>query len=588
MDSPSVATFGTALFLALIFVFSINEKFASAQGKSQEPAYIVEGKIAEDGVFLFDDSLICDKSTNSDGTWSLDKDLADFVVEAKRRSVKCGTIRGSILDRNGKKLAFDGATTNLFIDPKKISSVDLTVSLLAEHLNDYDIDSLEDLIRNADQPFELNMRLSSQEDSISEIFQIPGVFGEPGQSGRAYPRGRLATHIVGQVGIEGDGISGIEKSFNSVLSEGEDVVLSIDSRVQAIVASEVGRQIETFEAIGGAGVLLDIESGEIIAMASLPDYDASDFFSFLSDDRRLNRATQGLYEMGSTFKVLNTAIALETGATTINKSYDVSKPLRFGRFSIFDFWQQDRELTVPEIVLYSANIGSAKLAAEIGNERQQLFMEKLGLLDRLTIETSEVSRPLTPSTWRETSVATISFGHGIAVTPLHLASAFATATGNGYKVLPTLIRQPEIERPAEERIFSEETIKAVRSMIRLNVSHPDGTGNFAEASVYMVGGKTGTSEKLDPDGGYFKDRNLATFAATFPVHDPKYVLVVLIDEPKGQKHSYGYATGGWVAAPAVKRIIEKSAPLLGIYKVDERSAQVKSKLNQNIIIRSDL
>ena len=193
MDSPSVATFGTALFLALIFVFSINEKFASAQGKSQEPAYIVEGKIAEDGVFLFDDSLICDKSTNSDGTWSLDKDLADFVVEAKRRSVKCGTIRGSILDRNGKKLAFDGATTNLFIDPK-ISSVDLTVSLLAEHLNDYDIDLLEALIR--DQPFELNMRLSSQED-ISEIFQIPGVFGE--ESGRAYPRGRLATHIVGQV-----------------------------------------------------------------------------------------------------------------------------------------------------------------------------------------------------------------------------------------------------------------------------------------------------------------------------------------------------------------------------------------------------
>ncbi|MEC8146134.1 MAG: penicillin-binding protein 2, partial [Pseudomonadota bacterium] len=337
------------------------------------------------------------------------------------------------------------------------------------------------------------------------------------------------------------------------------------------------RQMDIFEAIGGAGVMLDIASGEVVAMVSLPDYNPN-HFAAIEDDARFNRATLGLYEMGSTFKVLNTAIALESGATTTGTYYEVSKPLRFGRFSVWDYHMHDRDLSVPEILVLSSNIGSARMAADIGAERQQFYLRQLGLFDRISLEIPEMARPQVPGTWRSTSIATVSYGHGISVTPLHLASSIAAASGSGAMVEPTLLHRGGVPAPMKEVLFSEETTKAVRSMMRLVVSHPDGTGNFAEAEGYMVGGKTGTSEKINPDGGYFDDRNIASFAATFPVHDPRYVLVVMVDEPKGQKHSYGYATGGWVAAPAARRIIEHAAPLLGIHPVDENSPEIRQKL----------
>jgi len=356
--------------------------------------------------------------------------------------------------------------------------------------------------------------------------------------------------------------------------------------VQAVVAREIARQMEMFEAIGGAGVMLDIHSGEVVAMVSLPDYNPN-HFATIEDDARFNRATLGLYEMGSTFKVLNTAIALESGATTTGTYYEVSKPLRFGRFSVWDYHMYDRDLSVPEILVLSSNIGSARMAADIGADRQQFYFRQLGLFDKVSLEIPEMANPLVPGTWRSTSIATVSYGHGISVTPLHLASSVAAASGSGTMVEPTLMHRGGAPAPMSERLFSEETTKAVRSMMRLVVSHPDGTGNFAEAKGYMVGGKTGTSEKINPDGGYFKDRNIASFAATFPVHDPRYVLVVMVDEPKGQKHSYGYATGGWVAAPAAKSIIEHAAPLLGILPVDENSPEIRQKLSLDFKIGNE-
>ena len=244
----------------------------------------------------------------------------------------------------------------------------------------------------------------------------------------------------------------------------------------------------------------------------------------------------------------------------------------------------DRDLSVPEILVLSSNIGSARMAADIGAEQQQFYLRQLGLFDKVSLEIPEMARPQVPGTWRSTSIATVSFGHGISVTPLHLASAVAAASGSGTMVEPTLMHRGGAPAPMGERLFSEETTKAVRSMMRLVVLHPDGTGNFAEAKGYMVGGKTGTSEKINPDGGYFKDKNIASFAATFPVHDPRYVLVVMVDEPKGQKHSYGYATGGWVAAPAAKRIIEHAAPLLRILPVDENSPEIRQKLRMDFKI----
>jgi cell division protein FtsI (penicillin-binding protein 3) len=261
----------------------------------------------------------------------------------------------------------------------------------------------------------------------------------------------------------------------------------------------------------------------------------------------------------------------------------VAKPLRVARFTINDFHVYKRPLSISEILVYSSNIGSAKMAEAIGPQTQRLFMEKLGLLDHLPLELPEIGRPLTPRQWKRIETMTVSYGHGISISPVHLASAVGAASGDGLWVTPTLLKRQTGDNPIKTRVFSAETTRNVRSMMRLVVSHPDGTGNFAEAPGYMVGGKTGTAEKI-LGNGYDKKANLATFVATFPVHDPRYVLAVMVDEPKGQKKSYGYATGGWVAAPAVKRIVEQAAPLLGILPVDEESPEIRQKLRVDLQI----
>ena len=341
--------------------------------------------------------------------------------------------------------------------------------------------------------------------------------------------------------------------------------------------TEIKNQIDQFKAIGGAGVLLDIHTGEILGMTSFPDFNPNSL-GMASGDARFNRATKGLYEMGSTFKVLNTAIALETGAASIDQQFEVSKPLRISRFTITDYHPYQRPLNVPEILVYSSNIGSALMAEAVGAETQRAYMKKLGLLDRLDLELPETAQPLSPTTWRRTTTATVSYGHGISVSLVHLASAIGAASGSGQRIQPTLLKRNIGDTPVQMRVFSDGTARAVRSMMRLVVSHKDGTGNFAEAPGYMVGGKTGTAEKITQTGGYSRKANIATFVATFPVHDPRYVLAILVDEPKGQKHSHGYATAGWVAAPAVKRIVEQIAPILGVLPVDEESPSIRQKL----------
>ena len=447
---------------------------------------------------------------------------------------------------------------------------------LAPLLPRHDEEALVRLLTKQTRYVELDRKLTPARYADILGLGIPGVYFRRSTL-RSYPSGKLAAHILGQVDMDNNGLAGLEKSLDARLAAGTDITLSIDAGVQAVVAREIAAQMAQFEAIGGAGVMLDIANGEVVAMVSLPDYNPN-HFARIDDDARFNRATLGLYEMGSTFKVLNTAIALEAEATTLDRRYEVSKPLRLGRFAIRDFHMYDWDLSVPEILVLSSNIGSARMAAEIGAEAQQFFLRRLGLFDRMSLEIPELATPQTPRNWRKTEIATVSYGHGMTVTPLHLASAISAASGSGMWVEPTLLSRGGGKPPMGERIFSEETTSAVRSMMRLVVKHPDGTGNFAEAKGYMVGGKTGTSEKINPDGGYFRDRNIASFAATFPVHDPRYVLVVMVDEPKGQKHSYGYATGGWVAAPAARRIIEHTAPLLGIHPVDENSPEIRQKL----------
>jgi cell division protein FtsI (penicillin-binding protein 3) len=483
--------------------------------------------------------------------------------------------RGRILDRDGQLLAGNLPITLLHADPREIMDVDAAARQLAPLLPHHTLDSLTSLLRKDTRYVELDRQLTPKRHAQILALGIPGVHFADSET-RIYPRHHAAAHILGHVDTDKRGIAGVEKALDARLARGEDVTLSIDLGVQTVLQREIKHQIDRFKAIGGAGVLLDIESGEILGMASLPDFNPNSF-GLASEDARFNRATKGVYEMGSTFKVLNTAIALESGATTLRQTFEVSKPLRISRFTITDYHPYKRPLNVPEILVYSSNIGSALMAEAVGADTQRAYMEKLGLLDRLDLELPETAQPLTPSQWRRTTTATVSYGHGISVSLVHLASAVGAASGNGQWIQPTLVKRPVGDTPMKVRVFSEDTARAVRSMMRLVVSHKDGTGNFADARGYMVGGKTGTAEKIS-GGAYNRKANIATFVATFPVHDPRYVLALLIDEPKGQKHSYGYATAGWVAAPAVRRIVEQVAPMLGVLPVDEQSPSIRQKL----------
>ncbi len=489
--------------------------------------------------------------------------------------------RGQILDRRGRLIATNLPITVLHADPKEIMDVADAARLLAPLIKHHDEASLTSLLQKNTRYVELDRKLTPERHATILGLGIPGVYFREGML-RAYPRGNAAAHILGQVDPQNHGIAGVEKSMEAQLLTGNDITLSIDIGIQAILAKEISNQINEFEAIGGAGVLLNITNGEILAMVSLPDFNPN-HLGRISANARFNRATKGLYEMGSTFKVLNTAIALESGAVQMSQTYDVAKPLRVARFTINDYHVYERPLNVSEILVYSSNIGSAKMAEAIGPQTQRLFMEKLGLLDYLPLELPEIGRPLSPQQWKRVETMTVSYGHGISISPAHLASAVGAASGDGLWVTPTLLKRQAGDNPIKTRVFSTETARNVRSMMRLVVSHPDGTGNFAEAPGYMVGGKTGTAEKI-LGGGYNKKANLASFVATFPVHDPRYVLAVMVDEPKGQKKSFGHATGGWVAAPAVRRIVEQAAPLLGILPVDEKSPKIRQKLRVDLQI----
>ena len=484
--------------------------------------------------------------------------------------------RGLVFDRNGRLLATNLPITILHADPANIMDAPAAAQALAPLLPRYDENDLLRLLTRKTRYVELDRKLTPARHAAVLQLGIPGVYFRKSKV-RVYPGGDLAAHVLGQVDVDNNGIAGVEKSLDARLSAGKNVTLSIDSGVQAIVARALQAQIDEYEAVAGAALMMEVGSGEIVSMVSLPDYNAN-HIAAAADEARFNRASLGLYELGSTFKVLNTAIALETGTTTLDRRYNVAQPLRVPGKYITDYKTYDWPLSVPEILVLSSNIGSAKMAAEFGGDTQRTYLERLGMSQRLRLEIPETSTPQMPAQWKAAEIATVSYGHGIAVSLPHLAAAVSAASGDGIFIEPTLLHHQTDDSRIMSRVFSPETTRAVRSMMRLVVAHPDGTGNLAEARGYMVGGKTGTSEKINPEGGYFDDRNIASFVATFPVHDPKYVLVIMVDDPKGQKKSYYKATGGWVAAPAAKEIVRHAAPMLGIHPIDEKTPEIRQKL----------
>lgn len=494
-----------------------------------------------------------------------------------------GTKRGSIYDRRGRLMASTMPVMTLYVDPEMVLDPQKVADKLAPLLpGKTQRDIANALVRNS-RYIALDHKITPRRHAQILDLGLAGVYIQPSYL-RTYPHANEAAHILGQVDIDGNGVAGIENSFDQILADGGDVTLSVDLGVQAIVRRSLEIQIEKFEALGGAGLVMDMNTGELVAMVSLPDYDPN-YFNLADEDSTFNRASKGVFEMGSIFKVLNTAIALEVGSASLGSSYDVSKPLRVAGFSIRDFHPYNRSLNLSEVLVYSSNIGSAHIADDIGPKVQKSYMEKLGLLRTPLLKLPETARPLIPVNWGRIASMTIAFGHGLSVSPIHAAGAIAAAAGNGEFIEPTILKRKPGEIIERTKIFSPDTARKIRSMMRLVVSHKDGTANFAEVPGYLIGAKTGTAEKINPDGsGYDSNANLTSAVAAFPIHQPKYLVFVMIDEPQPQKFSHNYATAGWVAAPAIAEIVKQAAPVLGVLPIDINKPEIRQNLEPNLNI----
>jgi len=377
--------------------------------------------------------------------------------------------------------------------------------------------------------------------------------------------------VVGYVNVDNKGLAGIEKFIDDnpqlAMSSpenavgGEAVTLSLDLGVQHVVREELAKAMATYRAKAAAGVVIDVHSGEVIALVSLPDYDPNHREQALDNDR-FNRMSSGVYEMGSVFKVFTAAAALDAGSATLRSSYDASQPLHVASFTIEDFHAQRRRLTVPEIFIYSSNIGAAKMALDLGIDRHRAFLGKLGLLSRLSTEIGESASPIVPNPWERLNTITIAYGHGLSVTPLQVAAAALPLVNGGFAVTPTFLPRSRMAALREApSVVKPSTSEEMLSLMRLNVLK--GTGKRADAEGYRVGGKTGTAEKVV--GHHYEGSSLlASFLSVFPTDAPEYLVLVMLDEPQRVAESDNQATAGLNAAPTTGRIVERIAPILGV------------------------
>lgn len=479
--------------------------------------------------------------------------------------------RPDLHDRNGEVLATDIRTVSLFAQPHKIVDADEVVEQLALVLPNLDIKNTYRKLSSKSRFQWLQRQLTPGQQSAILARGIPGIGFRP-EKRRFYPGGPTASHVVGHVNIDNVGIAGMEKFIDgqglgdlalaglTVDEAMEPVRLSLDLRVQHVLRDELSAAKERYQAIATAGVVLNVHTGEVIALASLPDYNPNVPVDALKKDR-LNRMTAGTYEMGSTFKTFTTAMALDSGHVTMNSRFDARKPIRIGGFTISDFHGKKRILSVPEIFIYSSNIGTAKMADVVGIEGHREFLARLGLLDRMQTELPEVAKPSEPAKWKKINSVTISFGHGMATTPLQTAVAAAALMNGGKLIPPTFLPRTRQEADSVLRhVLTDKTSQSMRTLMRMNVEQ--GSGRRAEVDGYWVGGKTGTAEKV-VNGRYSSKVRFNAFLSAFPIDDPQYVVLVIVDEPKPE-NGEKYATAGMNAAPTVQAVIRRSAAFLGV------------------------
>lgn len=485
--------------------------------------------------------------------------------------------RSDIVDRNGEVLAVNLQTSSLYANPQQVKNPALVAEQLAVILPELSRAELEQKLSSKKNFIWIKRKLTPRQKWQINALGVPAL-NFRAEEDRLYPHGRLAAHALGYVDVDGNGLAGVEHYFDERLSEagrtGEPLALALDIRVQYALADELEAAMRAHQAIGAAGLVMDVRTGEVLALVSMPDFDPNNVRG-VGDAQKFNRASKGVYELGSTFKTFTFANALDDRVATLDDGYDATKPLKISRFLIRDDHPKKRYLSLPEIFAFSSNIGTAQLALDIGGERQQEFMQSLGLLTPSSVELTEVGAPMYPAKWRKVSTMTISYGHGIAVSPLQLATGISAIVNGGILNSPTLLKNKDAWQDGR-RVISPATSRQMRQLLRLAVTK--GTGGRSDAVGYRVGGKTGTAEKAS-DGGYAKKSLISSFMGIYPMDDPQYAVFALLDEPKGTKETYGFAGGGWVAAPVVKNVILRTAPLLGVLPREEDTG-----LYQNIAL----
>ncbi len=492
--------------------------------------------------------------------------VANDAASGDRFAATMLPARGDIVDRNGEVLARTIDAWSIGVHPDRLlTKPEVLAPQLARLMPERTEAQYLQMLKSGMRFTYLRRR------ALPEMVAAINALGEPAMAyarepERLYPQTTLAAHVIGYTDFDGNGVMGMERVLNDKLRDpdarSKPIALSIDNRVQAAMESELSSAMVSLQALGATGLVLDINTGEVISMVSLPVFNPNKIGQSLPEARR-NNVTQSVYELGSTFKPLTMANALDTGVvTSLARRYDATTPISVGQYKIKDDHPTGRWLNIPEALIHSSNIVTARVADQIGRARTEVMFKKLGFYDPPYIELKEKGRPLTPAYWGRTTTMTVAYGHGIAVTPLHLASAYAALANGGIWRPATLMKVEPGKAAKGRRVFSEHTSFVSRQMLRMIVL--DGTGKKASAMGFRVGGKTGTAEKPS-DGGYSKHVNVSTFAGVFPMDAPRYVVLAMLDSPKGNAATGGQTTAAFTAAPVVSKVIARTGPMLGVY-----------------------
>jgi cell division protein FtsI (penicillin-binding protein 3) len=504
--------------------------------------------------------------------------IAFGIVSDSRSAHRVGggdaiaTARPDILDRNGEVLATDVRVPSLYAEPRRLIDVDEAVELLTADLPDLDASELRERLSSKRGFVWLKRDITPEQQRAIYRQGLPGI-GFLNENKRDYPSSNEASHILGHVNIDNQGIAGMEKWLDGhglaalhMAGLATDrlqnpVELSLDLRVQHALRDELIAARAKYQTIAAAGLVLNVRTGEIVAMVSEPDYNPNNPHEAL-DPTRINRLTTGVFEMGSTFKAFTVAMALDCGKATLKSSFDAHNPLHYGKFAIHDFEPMQRALSVPEIFTYSSNIGAAHIAMAVGIDGHKAFLKKMGQLDRLRTELPESAEPIVPKRWGELNTITIAFGHGLSVAPLQAVMGVGALMNGGILIPPTFLRRSEAEAAAlGKRVIKPETSEMMRYLMRLNVEK--GTASKADVPGYYIGGKTGTADKV-VFGRYSKTKVLTDFMAVMPADQPRYLLLIMLDEPHPTPETHGFKTSGWNAVPTGAAVVKRIAPLLGI------------------------